>query len=80
MKQLPCVNLNKKQMKRGRRDDPYFGYDPEKAKWKDEDDVVYCAHFGCGVKLTLEEKLCGNKCIAHQGNKKVDVVKFLKFK
>lgn len=74
MKQLPCVNLNKKQMKMGLHDDP------EKAKWKDEDDVVYCAHFGCGVKLTLEEKLCGNKCIAHQGNKKVDVVKFLKFK
>jgi len=28
-----------------------------------------CAHFGCGRELTYREKLFGNKCIKHNGEK-----------
>lgn len=30
--------------------------------------VEICAVFGCGKHLTAIEKLCGNKCLKHQGS------------
>lgn len=34
-----------------------------------------CRQFGCGKKLTREEKLFGDKCIAHNGEKLILVNK-----
>lgn len=31
----------------------------------------YCSVFGCGEKLSLTEKLCGNGCINHMGHNSI---------
>jgi hypothetical protein len=55
----------------------------EKHKIEAEDDLYYtydtwrrhCTYFGCGVLLTLEESLCGGRCIHHQKQvRPVDIV------
>lgn len=37
-----------------------------------EDLDMYCKKFGCGIKLTHEEKLYGNTCLSHQKEEKPD--------
>lgn len=32
---------------------------------------ICCSFFGCGKKLTREEKLCGDRCVSHPKGKKV---------
>lgn len=44
----------------------------EEYNWRVHEDRMeiedeYCSHFGCGKKLIRVEKLCGNKCLKHQG-------------
>lgn len=34
-----------------------------------EIEPVYCDHFGCGKRLTLQETLCGNRCTGHMEKK-----------
>ena len=38
-----------------------------------------CAVFGCGKYLTLTEKLCGDKCLQHMGNNKMDINRVIKY-
>jgi hypothetical protein len=44
-----------------------------------EPSPVYCSHFGCGMILTLEEQLCGNKCLPHSMQKKTDIMLIIKW-
>lgn len=43
---------------------------PNKSTETIEDNILgtemICSHFGCNKKLSLTEKLCGNKCLEHQ--------------
>lgn len=41
--------------------------------------IVYCTQFGCSRILTLEEKLCGNKCREHGKKVEVDISKHLSY-
>jgi hypothetical protein len=43
-------------------------------------DAECCSFFGCGKTLTPTEKLFGNTCSIHNGEKKVDIMNVLKFK
>jgi hypothetical protein len=38
-----------------------------------------CRHFGCGKILTLEERLCGNRCKDHQKVSEIDVTMFVSY-
>lgn len=31
-----------------------------------ENNLQICSYFGCAKELTLQEKLCGDKCMEHQ--------------
>lgn len=31
----------------------------------EDDSVTVCAHFGCNKRLTLQERLCGRRCVDH---------------
>lgn len=37
---------------------------------KEPEGVIICSFFGCGTKLTLQEKRCGDYCINHLGGKR----------
>ena len=43
----------------------------------DDDEPVYCSHFGCGRKLTLQEQLFGDKCIECKPKVKTDPTYFI---
>lgn len=36
-----------------------------------------CSDFGCGKRLSLQERLFGNKCIRHQEVKSIDPGEFI---
>lgn len=36
-----------------------------------------CTFFGCNKPLTLQESLCGDKCIDHKNIKKVDPATYI---
>lgn len=40
---------------------------------------VICAHFGCGKQLSLEEQLCGTKCISHSKEQKTDIMLIIRW-
>lgn len=44
-------------------------YHPEYVSSPLDGDIVYCRTFGCGTILSLQERLCGYKCIKCQTSK-----------
>jgi len=40
---------------------------------------VVCAVFGCGVILSEQEELYGNKCVKHSYTKKPDIMQVIKW-
>lgn len=44
---------------------------PEERDQYTHEDII-CSAFGCGKKLSLQERLCGGRCINHQPGKQFD--------
>lgn len=46
--------------------------------WPADDEPAHCAHFGCGLRLTMAETLAGTRCWKHSIIEKLNINTLIK--